>query len=78
MTKQTRTVGPIILPVDAEYPHCALMPHALFRNANDLVVLVTKCDPLDGGWELPSVQTFARLHRPEAHSVIGGAANQEA
>ena len=54
------------------------MTHTLLGDADNLVVVFAERDPLDGGGELPEEQTFACLHGPETHGVVGGTADEEA
>lgn len=54
------------------------MAHPLLRYAHNLLVVLAERDPLYCGRELPPVEALARLHGPQAHHVVGGAAHQEA
>ena len=70
------TVGTVALPVDVEYTNSTLVTHALLGDADDLAVVLAERDALHRGGELPAEEALARLHRPEAHRVVGRAGDE--
>jgi hypothetical protein len=62
--------------VEAEDTQSALMTHALFGDANDVLAGLVQRDALDRRRELPGVQALARLHFPQLHGVVGRAGDK--
>ena len=63
--------------MDVEYAYGALVAHALFGDAYDLLVVVREGNALDGRWELPYKEALAVLHGPEPHLVVRRPGNEK-
>ena len=78
MQDEALTCGTITVPVNVEYPHSTLVTHTLLRDANHLIIILVERDALHSSGELPAEQAFARLDRPEPHSIVCRSADEEA
>lgn len=57
---------------DVEHDDVAEVTHSLLRDAQDLGGVLVELDSLDGGGELPGLDTLSGLYLPEANGVVGG------
>lgn len=66
----TRTIWSISFSIYVEHTDCTLVSHPLFRDTDDLLVVVAERHPFYRCRELPYVQTLPRCYRPQSQSVI--------